>query len=148
MLSIGLYALLGADWIVNRLESVIWHLRRVLLVALVGLVVVAWALVAWRQLDSGDYRRTAMRTTLVASSIIRGDAAGRRCEVVGYNSTQLEWYSGCRHVPDAPTGNLVYVVRDFSPAWVRGAQPEVASVRGTPTILFRLPELEVVRVQR
>lgn len=148
MLSIGLYALLGADWIVQRLEAVMWHLRRVLLVALVSVVVVAWALVAWRQLDSGDYRRTAMRATLVASDILRRDAAGRRCEVVGYNSTQLEWYSGCRHAPGAPTGDLVYVVRDWAPAWVRGAQPDVSSVPGVPTILFRLPELEVVRVVR
>lgn len=148
MLSIGLYTLLGVDWIVHRIETVIWHLRRILLVACVGLVVVAWALVASRQLGSGDYRRRSMRTTLVASSIIRGDAAGRRCEVVGYNSTQLEWYSGCRHVPGAATGPLVYVVRDFSPGWIRGAQPEVSSVPGTTTVLFRLPALEVVRVVR
>jgi hypothetical protein len=148
MLSIGLYSLLGADWIVRRVEPVIWHMRRILIAACVGLVVVAWALVALRQLDSGDYRRTTMRTTLVASSIMKRDAAGRPCEVVGYNSTQLEWYSGCRHVPAVPTGELVYVVRDFSPTWVRGAQPKVSSVPGAATILFRLPELEVVRVVR
>jgi 4-amino-4-deoxy-L-arabinose transferase-like glycosyltransferase len=145
MLSIALLVVLGAGQLVRWLESAIWHQRRLWIVLGLGALATIWLLLTIRQAGSGTYRRGTMRGTLVAAQVIRGDARGRPCTVIGYQSTQLEWYSGCRTTASA-TGELTYVVRDHSPGWIVGRQPVLAELPGVPFTLFRLPALEVVRL--
>ena len=99
-----------------------------------------------------------MRGTIAAAAVIRADAAGAPCCVLGTHATQLEWYAGCA-VPlvlgEAAVrealmrGERVYVVRDLTPAWSPAAQPEIAALPGVPRVLLDEPGvISVVRLVR
>lgn len=123
-------------------------------VALAALVV-TWAMFVRRQPATDEVRASRMRGTLAAAAAIRTDAHGRRCMVIGYHYTQLEWYSGCVAplVMEADfvaaghhAGEIVYVVRE--PA-SKLAQPDVRKLPGTPTTILDTPNVvEVIRLTK
>jgi 4-amino-4-deoxy-L-arabinose transferase-like glycosyltransferase len=156
LVSIALLVVLGVDQILRGLSALPPRARRVASFAIVGALVAVWLLLLVKQRRIDENRRHAMRGTLAAAQAIRADAHGERCAVVGYHSTQLEWYSGC-HVPlvmDPGTaaallaaGERVYVVRDYTPTWVPAPQPVFAEMPGVPQLLLERPGVvEVIRL--
>src|SRR5690606_34815950 len=131
--------------------------RQVIAAALVVTLATVWLLIVKRQFSADEYRRHRMRGTLAAVPIIRADARGEPCIVIGYHYTQLEWYTGCgAAISIDPAGaaaghargQRVYVVRDFTPTWVPVSQPEFSEMPGRIHVLFALPGLEIARFDR
>ena len=111
------------------------HLRRAAIGFAAAAVAVSWVVVgiSARRLAALRDRNTApMR---LAAQVVRADAAGRSCRVIGRHTTQLQWYSGCPAVPWAPEPMLAehrtYLVREYG----KREQPELDGRPGTPRLL-------------
>lgn len=153
LLSIAILVALGVEQIRDWLAMLPAQIGRAAGVVLLGATVIVWLLMVRSQYRAPDVRRVGARGTLTAAAVIRRDAGGAPCMVLGYHYTQLEWYSGCR----APLvmsegeargalarGERVYLVRDYLPSWASAPQPELS---GRTWPLFMLAgELEVARL--
>lgn len=149
---VAILVVLGTD----QLRTWLAPLPRAVKALVVALLAVAYFLAIIRQPHADDSRRFRMRGTLAAARAIRADAQGRPCTVIGYHFTQLEWYSGCRAplILDGNSaaeaharGDLVYLVRDYTPTWVPAWQPMFTDYPGTFRHILALPAVtEVVHL--
>lgn len=156
LMSIAILVVLGTGQIVSWLAATPRPLRRVVGAVLVVLLAAVWLKLLSRQPIAIAGRRHGMRGTLAAGAVIRADARGAPCMLVGYDFTQLEWYSGCRAplVMDAAAvahahaaGTRAYAVRDYTPRWAAAPQPVFTELPGRIQILFVRPaEVEVARI--
>ena len=89
--SVAILVVLGTDQVSAWLAKAPPQLRRGLSIMIVLALAAVWLRIVTKQLFAGDVRRNRMRGTLTAARLIRADAAGARCEVIGYHFTQLEW---------------------------------------------------------
>ncbi len=155
LITLALLTVLGTDQLREWISRVSPRIGGA--IALAALVIV-WLMTARVQMRSAVHRDRTMRGTLLAASIIKRDDAGAPCVVIGYHFTQLEWYSGCQApvLMDAgavdvaeQTGQRVYVVRDYLPAWAAAPQPVFTTFPGRLHVLFMLAgEIEVARLDR
>lgn len=137
---LALLVVLGVDllrlWIAARAPRV----RAALGAAAAVAIAVAWVLVVRLQLRTAAGRIASARSTIDAASVIRADAAGAPCQLVGDAFTQLEWYSGCLSSSwpwDALGRDRIYVV-------VKPRDKQVET-RGTPRVLLERPDVNVTR---
>jgi 4-amino-4-deoxy-L-arabinose transferase-like glycosyltransferase len=119
---------------------------RTWLLALAGIAIAtSWALITSWAVRIDDKRRFDFRTTAAAVAVIKRDAAGRPCIVVGRRLTQLEWYSGCYAALDASISDLaqrrVYVVVESGPY-----QPRLAELPGRQQRMLEQPGVVVTRL--
>lgn len=155
LISITILVVLGTGQIVSWLAAAPRSLRRVIAAILAILLAAVWLKLLSRQPIAIAGRRHGMRATLAAAAVIRADARGAPCMLVGYDFTQLEWYSGCRAplVMDAnaiaqahATKTRSYAVRDYTPRWAAAPQPVFTELPGRIQILLVRPvEVEVAR---
>jgi hypothetical protein len=110
--------------------------RRALAALCAMAVCASWIAAIAAAWGARDRRTAGMAPTLAAAAVIRRDAHGRACVVLGRHTTQLEWYSGCRASYDL--AGLSYVVRDDT-----GGPDQPALVRGTT--LLHTPHVDVIR---
>lgn len=153
--SVAILIVLGTDQVRQWLAMTPPKLGRVVAITLVVALGAAWLAVTVKQVRDGDPRGAKMRGIFTAARMIRTDAAGAPCIVIGYSSTQLEWYTGCR-VPlvlDAGAAAeaharhaRVYLVRDATPIWAPKWQPVFADYPGHVRILGVDPVVEVARL--
>lgn len=156
LVAIALLTVLGVDRLRSWLLMLPVAPRKLLSIAAVVALAVVWLQVARSQAKAGENRRDRAVGTLTAAPVIRADAAGVPCIVLGYHFPQLEWYSGCRAplIMDAETvreahrrGERVYVVRETTPAALKTWQPVFAELPGSRHVLFVLPGIvEVARL--
>jgi len=101
---------------------------------------VTWVLIARVQGRAEDSRAASLRTRLDAAALIRADAAGAPCLVVGDPFTQLEWYSGCRGATwpwdDLGRARIYLYYRPEDPP---------RETRGRPQVLFARRDAIVTR---
>jgi hypothetical protein len=137
---LALLVVLGVDVLRRAIAARPARLRTALGAAAAIAVAVSWLLVARAGLGRPARREAALRGTLDAARVIRADAAGAPCQLMGRAYTQLEWYSGCRssHWPwDALGRERIYVVL---------APPEEpGGTQGTPRVLLERPDVIVTR---
>lgn len=145
---------LGTDLVVRGVARVPGRPRWAIAVMLALGLVAVWGMLARRQLTADDYRANRLRGLFAAVRVIRADARGGPCMVVGYSNTVLEWYSGCPSPllePPAAAREAqakrvpLYVVTDHAPTSVAQRKPDLAAMPGRSRILFVSPDAEVVR---
>jgi 4-amino-4-deoxy-L-arabinose transferase-like glycosyltransferase len=155
LVPVAILVVLGTDLILRGLVRVPGRARTVVSGVLVLALVVVWALNFRRQLTAGNYRRDRLRGALVAAEVIRADAAGRPCSVLGHTYTQLEWYSGCNAplilAPQSAAealaaGRIVYLVRDHTPSYFPKWNPVFAEMPGAVHVLVENADVEVARL--
>ncbi len=154
LVPVAIMLVLGTDLILRGFARLPTVARRYVGVAIVVALAWVWFLTVRRQFTADDFREYRMRGTLAAVHVIRNDAHGAPCIVIGAHNTQLEWYSGCRaplildgdSARDAQKhGKRVYVVFDYTPTWSKRWAPDLASMPGTPHILYVSPDALVIR---
>lgn len=136
-----LLAALGIDGCRRLVTQVKTSLRRVATVFALGAVMTTWLAVLATAPNYVAVRSSGPAQVLISAEVIRRDRLGDGpCEVLGPDTTRLEWYSGCRAVlsatPDAP-GRL-YLVRN-------GDEPSLPG--GAQRIAFLPGGLDVVRLK-
>ena len=93
------------------------------------------------QVMRSERKRETASAAYTAASVIRTDAHGRRCYVIGDAFAQLEWYSGCRGSSwpwdEREETEPVYVVHTPSTLPV--------PTRGDPHVLLARPAVTVTR---
>lgn len=141
---LALLVILGVDeidrWAGGRSQRV----RRGVGVVAVAVLAVSWISVMVGSVRSGGARDRRQAGTLAAIEAIREDAKGASCLVIGRHTTQLQWYTGCVAVYDAPADELrrkrVYVVQEPGGKY----QPELAGHVGVPRAIVNRPGVLIV----
>lgn len=151
--SVAILVILGTDQVRHWLAMAPPRLGRTVSIALALTLAAIWLLIASKRFHADDYRQHRMRGTLAAAKAIRADAAGAPCTVIGYHSTQLEWYSGCSTRLALDPGEAhrrderVYLVRDHTPTWAPMRQPVFSEFLGSVRVLAVEPfVVEVARL--
>lgn len=132
---IALLAILGVEVLRRAIAE-----RRIAAIVAGVAVALATVLVMRQQLHRADYRAETTTDTRRAAEVIRADAAGARCYVIGDQYTQLEHYSGCEASAwpwdDQGTAKIYMVQKD---------QAAPRSWRGRRHVLVDEPQLRVTR---
>jgi 4-amino-4-deoxy-L-arabinose transferase-like glycosyltransferase len=148
-LAATLLVIVGVDTIRRAVLAASPKVRVWLVAVCIAAVVALWARCLYDSLYARSGRFMANAPAVLAGRVIRSDAHGADCTVIGHRTSQLNWYSGCRPELFVPTeivarGGLVYAV--LEPGLTR-TDAEVETAPVARCLVFAVPGvLEVLRL--